>query len=135
MELKIYTDGGSRNNPGPAAAGIVICDKKNNLIESHSKFLGEKTNNQAEYLAVIEALKLAKKFNPQIINFFLDSKLVVEQLNGKFKIKDQKLASLFVEAYNLSLGYKKITYEYIPREKNVLADKQVNLCLDKHHKS
>ena len=132
MNLKIYTDGGSRNNPGPAAIGIVIKDDKGTVLEKISKYLGVKTNNQAEYWGVIEALKNAKKFQPQVINFYLDSQLVVEQLNKKFKVKDKELAPLFVQVWNLTLNFKKVKFNYLPREQNKEADFLVNQCLDKY---
>lgn len=130
MKLIINTDGGSRNNPGPAAIGVIIKDQAGRVIKKFSKYLGEKTNNQAEYLAVIEALKIAKTYKAQALDFYLDSQLVVEQLNKNFKIKDKKLSSLFVQIWNLSLNFNKINYYYIPREKNKEADKLVNQCLD-----
>lgn len=132
MLLNIYTDGGARSNPGPAAAGIVIKDEKNQVIKKFYKYLGEKTNNQAEYLAVIEALKIAKKLKAIHLNFFLDSQLIVEQINRHFKIKNKDLAPLFIQVWNLTLNFKKIIFNYIPREKNKEADKLVNSCLANH---
>jgi ribonuclease HI len=132
MNLKIYTDGGSRNNPGPAAVGIVIKDEQDKVLKKFSKYLGKKTNNQAEYLGVIEALKTAKKLKADVINLYLDSQLVVEQLNRKFKIKNEKLAPLFILVWNLSLGFKEVKYNFIPREENKEADFLVNECLDKY---
>ncbi len=132
MRLKIYTDGGARNNPGPAAIGVIIKNEQNQILKKISKYLGVTTNNQAEYYAVIEALKVALGFKVEIINIYLDSQLVAEQLNRKFKIKDKDLATLFVQIWNLSLKFKKVTFNYIPREQNKEADKLVNQCLDKN---
>lgn len=132
MRLKIYTDGGARNNPGPAAIGVIIKNEQNQILKKISKYLGVTTNNQAEYYAVIEALKVALGFKVEIINIYLDSQLVAEQLNRKFKIKDKDLAPLFVQIWNLSLKFKKITFNHIPREQNKEADKLVNQCLDKN---
>jgi len=131
MKLIINTDGGSRQNPGPAAIGLVIRNEQGKILKKVSKYLGKKTNNQAEYSAVIEALLIAKNLKAHEINFYLDSQLVVEQLNKRFKVKDKELASLFVKAWNLSLNFKKVNYYFIPREKNKEADKLVNQCLDK----
>jgi len=134
MKLKIYTDGGARNNPGPAAIGVVIKNEKNQILKKISKYLGVTTNNQAEYYAVIGALKVALGFKAEVINIYLDSQLVVEQLNRKFRIKDKDLAPLFVQVWNLTLKFKKITFNYIPREQNKEADLLVNQCLNKIQK-
>ncbi|MFN3301432.1 MAG: ribonuclease HI family protein [Patescibacteria group bacterium] len=127
----IYTDGGARGNPGPAAIGIIIYDENRNLIKKYSKFIGETTNNQAEYEAVIQALKEAKQLMAEEIDCYLDSKLLVGQLNRKFKIKDQELSKAFIKIWNLSQSFKKINFFYIPREKNKEADALVNLAIDK----
>lgn len=136
-KIIIYTDGGARGNPGPAAAGIVFCNEKNEPFKTFSEFLGEKTNNEAEYLAVILALKkfkiffgkkLAKKTEIEIRS---DSQLVVNQLNGKYKILEENLKKLFLEAWNLKFDFKKVKFKLISREKNKLADKLVNKELEK----
>jgi len=130
-KLTIYTDGGARGNPGPAGIGCVILDEQGNSVEEISKYIGETTNNQAEYQALITALAKAKELGAEEIEVFLDSELVVKQLNRQYKVKDKGLASLFVQAYNLTLGFKKVIFKHIRREKNELADKLVNLALDK----
>lgn len=130
--LKIYTDGGARGNPGPAAAGIVIFDKQGKLIGKYSKFLGKATNNQAEYQAVIFALEKAKELKGEVLKLFIDSDIIVNQLNQKYKIKNQGLASFFVKIWNAAQNFKSISYTYIPREQNKLADREVNLCLDEY---
>lgn len=129
-KLQIYTDGGARGNPGPSGIGVVIWDD-NNLVGRHSKFIGEATNNQAEYQAVILGLEQAKKLGAKEIDVFLDSELVANQLNRKYKVKDSDLAPLFIKIWNLSLGFKRITYRHIPREKNKEADKLVNEAINK----
>jgi ribonuclease HI len=130
--LTIHTDGGSRGNPGPAAIGVFI-EQDGIAIKSFGKTIGDTTNNVAEYTAVIEALQYCTSMNqkPKTINFFLDSKLVVEQLNGNFKIKDSKLRelSLKIRILEQEVGGV-ITYHSIPREKNKEADREVNLALD-----
>lgn len=123
--IKIFTDGGSRGNPGPSAIGVIINDKK------YSKFIGQKTNNQAEYEAIIFALEQAKKLKLQELEINLDSELVCKQLNREYKIKDKDLQPLFIKAWNLSLDFKKIIFKHIPREQNKKADKLVNKELDK----
>jgi len=131
-KVKLYTDGGARGNPGPAAAGVVIKDSIGDLIESFGEFLGEITNNQAEYQALILGLEHVKKIGAKEVEVFMDSELIVNQLNRKFKVKNKDLASLFVKAWNLSLGFKKITYQHIRREQNKAADAEVNRVLDEH---
>jgi len=134
MEFIIYTDGGAKGNPGPAGIGVVIKAKNKKLktIRTISKYLGILTNNQAEYYALITALEEAKKMKGSRITCFLDSELIVKQLTREYKIKDKKLASLFIKVWNLSQGFKKINFFYIPREKNKEADWLVNLALSKY---
>lgn len=129
-KVKIYTDGGARGNPGPAGIGYVIYDEQNKIIYSAGSYIGVATNNQAEYQAVNFALAKAKELGSREIDFYLDSELVVNQLSQNFKIKNQELSKLFVQIWNLSQAFKKITYQHIPREKNKLADKLVNEAID-----
>ena len=130
-KLIIYTDGGARGNPGPAGIGCVIYDDNKNRIAQVSKYIGETTNNQAEYKAVIAALEKAKGLGVEEIQIYLDSELVAQQLNQKYKIKNKDLAPLFVKIWNLSIGFKKISYQHISRELNKGADRLVNLAIDK----
>lgn len=137
--LKIFTDGGARGNPGPAAIGFVVKDKSGKTLVRVGKYIGEATNNVAEYQAVIEALKWLKQKNQAInltiyqIDFFLDSKLVVNQLNGLFKIKNAKLRNLIIEVRVLEreVGCP-VYYHYLSREKNKEADSLVNQVLNCH---
>lgn len=133
--ITIYTDGGSRGNPGPAATGIVITLQDNRLIKTGS-YLGIATNNVAEYSAVKEAFEyLLKNFsvNRGPVEFFLDSLLVASQLSGIYKIKDPTLAKFAasIKLFEKSWG-KTCRYTHIPREKNKLADALVNEILDKN---
>jgi ribonuclease HI len=128
MKLKIFTDGGARGNPGPGGIGVVI--KYDDKVLEFSKFIGNSTNNQAEYKAVILALEEAKKIKAKEIDFYLDSELVVNQLNRKYKIKNQDLSFLFIQIWNLSSNFNKITYTHIKREQNKEADRLVNKALD-----
>lgn len=130
MKLTIYTDGGSRGNPGPAATGVVIKDETGKTISSYGEFLGKQTNNYAEYMAIISGLKKAKKLGGTEIAFISDSKLVVEQMNRNWKVKEPTIQKLFVEAYNIASQFKKVTYKHVLREKNKEADAEVNKCLD-----
>lgn len=131
MKLIIYTDGGARNNPGPGGIGAVLMDEKNKTISEVSEYIGEVTNNQAEYAAVIAALVRAKGLGATEIDFYLDSELVVKQLNRQYKVKDADLAKLFLQIHNLSQGFKKITYTHVFREQNKRADELVNEAIDK----
>ncbi len=133
-KLKIYTDGGARGNPGPGGCGVVIYDQQNKVIGEYTKFLKKATNNQAEYEALILALQKAKALKAKELSCYLDSQLIVEQLNHRYKIKNRDLGSLFVKVWNLSQSFKKISYHYIPREKNKQADKLVNQVIDKNKK-
>ncbi|MCK5061888.1 ribonuclease HI family protein [Candidatus Parcubacteria bacterium] len=131
QKLIIYTDGGARGNPGPSGIGAVILDDKKNLIAEISEYIGEATNNQAEYRAVVAAIKKAKELGAMEIQFYLDSQLVVEQLNGNYKVKNKGLQPLFVSVYNDSLSFKKVAYSHIPREQNKEADKLANMAMDR----
>lgn len=141
MKLIIYTDGGSRGNPGPAALGVVVYKQRpgdgncQELVKQYNEYLGEKTNNEAEYQAVIFALKKVKQLfgknqTKEIeIEFRSDSELVVKQLNGEYKVKDPKSREFFLEVWNLKIDYKSIIFKNIPREENKEADKLVNEAL------
>lgn len=128
-ELIIHTDGGSRGNPGPSAVGVVITTPDGAEIESFGEYLGEKTNNQAEYGAVIAGLKAAEKYQPQKIQFVLDSELVVKQLNGLYKIKHPEMRTLFGEVQSL-IGGRQVSFRHVLREHNRGADLEVNKALD-----
>lgn len=127
--LTIYTDGASRGNPGPAAAGAVFYCGQTKGGE-YGSYLGLATNNEAEYQAIILALQKAKSLKAKRINFFLDSELAVKQLNHKYKIKDEKIIPLFIKTWNLIIDFEKITFTHIPREKNKEADALVNKILN-----
>ncbi len=124
--IKIFTDGGSRGNPGQAACAYVVFDDAGNIRQSCGKYLGVATNNEAEYQGVIEALTALKDLE---LSFFLDSLLVVNQLNGLWKIKAPRLRELLMKGRALE-NNRKITYTHIPREQNTTADLLVNETLD-----
>ena len=128
-KLLIFGDGGSRGNPGPAASGFVITHQ-GKVLEQGGKFLGHTTNNQAEYQAVVLALQAAKKFEPGEIEFHLDSLLVVSQLNGVYKMKNQDLKVHFDAIKQLVAEFPKVTFTHVRREYNKLADAEVNRILD-----
>lgn len=129
MKLTIYTDGASRGNPGKASYGFVIF-KGNKKIYEEGEYLGIKTNNFAEYSAVLKALEYTKKhFKDSSIDFLMDSKLVCEQLSGRYKIKSPNLIPL-VNIIKLLSKEREITFTHIPRSKNMLADTAANRALD-----
>ena len=133
----IYTDGGSRGNPGPAALGIVIQDTSGKLIKEYGEALGVRTNNEAEYEAVIFALKKVKalfgkeKTKTMALDVRMDSELVMKQLTGQYKVEEEKLFPLFIKIWNLKMDFGSITFMYVPREKNKDADRMVNEALDR----
>jgi ribonuclease HI len=134
-KLIIYTDGGSRGNPGPAAIGAVLNNEKGERVAEVSEYIGETTNNQAEYKAVVAAITKAKELGAEELEFFLDSELVVKQLNREYKVRDKDLAPLFMKIYNAMMGFKKVTFKHVRREFNVEADKLVNMALDRKLKN
>ncbi len=136
-KIIIYTDGGSRGNPGPAGIGVVIADGKGAVIKEYSKDIGTRTNNEAEYEAVIFALQKVKqlfgkeKAKKMEMEIRMDSQLVARQLGGKYKIQEEKLFPLFMKIWNLRVGLGKITFTEIPREKNKEADRLANEAMNK----
>ncbi|TAK88961.1 ribonuclease HI family protein [Patescibacteria group bacterium] len=129
--LVIHTDGGSRGNPGPSAVGVVISTPDDDHIESFGRYIGETTNNQAEYTAVIGALAAAKKYKPSKIELILDSELVVKQLRGEYKVKNVDLQPLHADIMK-KVGGLEVTFKHVLRSENKLADIEVNKALDEH---
>lgn len=127
----LNTDGGARGNPGPSAAGIVLRDDKGNILIEQGKYLGTGTNNEAEYQAIIFGLETAYKTNPNdSLTCILDSELVVNQLKGLYKVKNQRLAVLFKKTKDLEAKFKKVEYGHVLRTANKEADAIVNNVLD-----
>ena len=136
MNIISYTDGGARGNPGPAGIGAVLYnqDTKEKLAEI-SEYLGETTNNVAEYTALEYALLRAKELGAVQVHCFLDSELVVRQMNREYKVKDSKLQKLYIRIWNITQDFNKVTFEHIRREKNKEADSLANLAMDTGTKS
>ena len=134
-KIIIHADGGSRGNPGPAALGVVVGTRE------YGEYLGEKTNNQAEYRAVIFALKKIKqtigkkKCKETEVEVRIDSELIVKQLNCRYKILEPELQPLFLEVWNSRIDFKKVEFVHVPREENRKADSIVNQVLDRHARS
>jgi ribonuclease HI len=130
MKLNIYTDGGARGNPGPAGVGVVIKNEVEETIISFGEYIGEQTNNFAEYSALIAGLKKAVELNADEVVCHLDSELVTKQMRQEYKVREITLQKLFVQAYNLTQKLKKVSFVHIYREKNQEADKLVNKAID-----
>lgn len=124
-KLKIYTDGGAENNPGPAAFGVVFQDEKGNTIFEHSESIGKATNNVAEYKGILYGLRNAKRYHPEEITLYSDSKLIIRQLQGKYKIENKKLQPLFLKCWNRILDFENLKLQHIPSEQNKEADQLV----------
>ncbi len=141
-KITIYCDGGSRGNPGPAAIGVVIDGKgkMEKVKKEYSLYLGKTTNNDAEYQAAIFGLKKVKqligkeKAKQAEIEVKADSELLINQINGDYKIKEKSLIPNFIELWNLKQDFKAVNFVHIPREKNKKADFLVNRELDSQQK-
>lgn len=134
MKLVVFTDGASRGNPGPASYGFTIETGDGKLLFEKGKYIGIATNNVAEYSAVLSALELIKeKFHKEKsveINFYADSKLVVEQLSGRYKIKSPHLRLIIEDIKVLEKLFNEVSYNHVPREQNTEADSMANKALD-----
>ena len=132
--LRIYTDGAARGNPGPAGLGVVIEDDKGMRLRGLHRWLGVATNNEAEYHALIEGLKAVSEWKPDRLEIYLDSKLVVEQMNGRWRVKDARMQSLQTEAKDLLAAIPEVEIKHVEREHNKGADALANMAIDAHVK-
>ena len=134
MHIKgtVHTDGGARGNPGPAGIGVVLAweDDYGRHERMYKEYIGEATNNVAEYRALNHALTLAKKFDIEELTCYLDSELVVKQLNREYRVKDKELQQLFLQVWNLSSTFTHCRFHHIPREQNTRADALVNEAIE-----
>ena len=129
--LHLFTDGGSRGNPGQAAIGCILVDPKRGVtLREHGEAIGIETNNVAEYRALIEGLTLAEQYHPNHLLCFLDSELIVRQISGEYRVKMPTLQPLFDEIQELIRKFPDVTFKHIPREDNFRADALVNKVLD-----
>jgi len=128
--FNLYTDGGSRGNPGHSAVGVYCTDKGGKEVFKFKKYIGISTNNQAEYAALIEGLQLSLQKGIKDLTCFADSELMVKQLKGEYKMKNAGLKPLYENVLKLSKGFNSITYNHVIREKNSVADSLVNDALD-----
>lgn len=131
--LHLFTDGGSRGNPGQAAIACVLLDpSRGTVVREHYQCIGIETNNVAEYRALIEGLKIARLYHPNRLLCHLDSELIVKQLSGEYQVRMSTLRSLFQEIRALSKEFPSVSFQYVPRDDNHYADRLVNKALDEH---
>ena len=130
MRLVIHVDGGSRGNPGPAAAAAVLSTPDGEVVDEAHEFLGVATNNVAEYKGVLLGLERAKALGATEVEVVNDSELVARQINGQYKVKHPDMKPLFLEAMTALRGFEKWTIRNVPRAKNADADALVNQALD-----
>ena len=130
--VQIYADGGARGNPGPAAIGVVICSAADRVLKEHRECFGIGTNNEAEYRALIKGLQLAASHTKGEVACVLDSELVVRQMTGAYRVRDERMAALHRQAQELAARFARVTYEHRPRRTGRLerADALVNWALD-----
>jgi len=131
MKLFIHSDGGARGNPGPAGIGAIIHNENNKVLAEISEYIGVSTNNQAEYKALIRGLEKALELGATEINCFLDSELIVKQISREYKVKNQELAPLFLQVYNLLTRFKNYNCQHVSRERNNEADRLANEAMDR----
>ncbi len=127
---RLYTDGAARGNPGPAGAGAVILNPQGHVVAKVGKYLGENTNNYAEYMGLILGLKRARAMGIKELEVFADSELLVRQLNGQYQVKAENLRPLFEEARQLLAAFPRVQLRHVPREENQAADEMSNRAID-----
>lgn len=128
--LVIHTDGAARGNPGPAGAGAVLRRASGELVEEASRYLGRATNNVAEYGALILALERAREHGAREIEIRADSELLVRQMSGEYKIKNEALKELAARAHEIARSFKRVAYVHVRREYNRDADRLANRAID-----
>lgn len=131
--VQIYSDGGARGNPGPAALAVLVCNSKGEPIKEYQEVIGEATNNVAEYTAVIVGLSMAKELGAKKIKYFVDSELVAKQLNGEYRVKTPHIQSLFLMVKEQEKQFREVSYKHVPRthEKIRRVDKMLNVALNR----
>jgi Ribonuclease HI len=126
----LYTDGGSRGNPGPSGIGVIILDSKRKKIKEISKYIGETTNNVAEYSALVCALEEAASLGADEVVVYMDSELIAKQLNGEYRVKGENIKALFEKALSILKNLESFEIKHIGREKNKEADKLANKAIN-----
>ena len=122
LELKVYSDGASRGNPRPSAIAFMILSKDEKILKRYSKYVGVRTNNQAEYEALISALKFVSKLTSQEIVCYMDSELVVKHLNEEYQVRDPKLKTLWLKIHELKQNFTKISFIHVPRTNSYIQE-------------
>ena len=130
LTVTIHIDGGSRGNPGPAAAGVVITDSNGAVLCEAGIYIGEATNNVAEYSGLVAALEKAAKLGAREIDLYSDSELLVKQMLGEYRVKNARLRSYYQQAAALARQFDRVDIRHVRREQNTQADLLVNLALD-----
>ena len=128
--LRLYSDGAARGNPGPAGAGAVLVTPEGVTVEQLGKFLGRQTNNVAEYEGVLLGLRRARELGVRSLEVYADSQLMIRQLDGSYKVKNEGLKPLHAEASAMLKGFAKVKLVHIPREENRAADEMSNRAID-----
>src|SRR3989338_184918 len=135
-KLIVYTDGGARGNPGPSAIGVVIQNEKGETLKKYAEVIGEGTNNEAEYAAVLFALKKLKhlfgktKTIQMSVEMRMDSELVASQLSGKYKVENKNLHEPFIKIWNVRMDFENLVFMHVPRSENKEAERLLNEALD-----
>lgn len=140
-KIHLYTDGGCKGNPGSGSIGVIICTHENKLLHEYSECIGHCTNNQAEYKALIKGLDLCAKYTRGDVTCFSDSELVIKQMNGVYRLKNDKLRELFHDVNKSSGIFKKVTYQHVKRTNqriqradSLVKQAHTGKCCDKTHK-
>jgi ribonuclease HI len=128
--VTIFSDGAARGNPGPAGAGAVLTGDDGRVLVEVCRYLGETTNNQAEYRALLLALEQALEIDASSVSIFADSELMVKQIKGEYRVKNEGIKPLFEQAVKLLRGFQDYTIAHVPRDQNKHADKLANLAID-----
>ncbi len=134
-DMKLYTDGGSRGNPGPSASGFVLYDLNDRILFAGGEYVGITTNNQAEYRAVLLGLEQSKSMGARSVDVYMDSLLVVNKMKGIFKIRNRDLWPINDAIHTIIKDFKQVSFTHVPRELNKAADAEVNRILDEQAKN
>jgi len=130
VKVRVYSDGAARSNPGPAGAGAVIVDEAGNVLAELGRFLGDQTNNVAEYEGLLLGLRRALELGAEEVEVLADSQLVIRQLSGAYRVRNQGLLPLFEQAKGLLGKFRRVELRHIPREMNGAADEMSNRAID-----
>ncbi len=130
MKARLFTDGGARGNPGPAAYGYVLEAEDGTVLAAHGEYIGSATNNVAEYSGLVAGLRKALELQVPEVEVVSDSELMVKQMRGEYRVKNEALRALFVEADRLARAVGKVEYRHVKRAHNEEADRLVNAALD-----